>query len=510
MAYTIIKLTSGTSWTVPLDWNNQDNYIECFGGGAGGSRGGGGGGAWSKRTNLTLTVGSFVTYAVGAGGASNGSGGSTWFNGTSYNDASCAAQNGTIPTGGQASACRGGNGVTILNPSSAYPGFAYSGGNGGTVNAGQYGGGGGGGAAGSFGNGNNGSNAGANIGGNGGAGSGGTANGGGSGGTGGTANTTAGAATVGGNGSSTNNAGGGGGGAYGESTYTFGLAGAAGGEYGGGGGGGSYAAFFPSGNGGAGKQGLIIIGYTPASYKLPSSGAISLNNINQTWYSSGRQISLNDQDVRYLIEGTYTSTTSASYPSTGSIDLGTGYNKPAQSVNSGTYTVPGSYTFYVPVHKILSVNLKGAGGGGGRGYTGQFDGRQCTVLAGGGSGSAGGQSSAFGLIAYGGAGGTNQQGIPGTAGGNNQNTNLGGGAAGGDPLPGQNDGICPGLLGGSGGAGGSLNSTIQYFTAVNSVPWVNGTTVNTATIVVGAGGLGSGGASDNYQGKNGSASIAWL
>lgn len=102
-------LTSGSSWTVPADWNNTNNTIEVIGGGAAGGSynytdggetagvynpgGGGGGGAYAKKTNVALTPGASVSYEVGAGGvaqAPQGSsphntasvswaGGDTWF-----------------------------------------------------------------------------------------------------------------------------------------------------------------------------------------------------------------------------------------------------------------------------------------------------------------------------------------------------------------------------------------------------------------------------------------------
>lgn len=68
-AATQIFITSGTTWTVPADWNSQDNTIEIIGaGGFGlpdclggvGSVGGGGGG-YSKITNLAETPGSSVS-----------------------------------------------------------------------------------------------------------------------------------------------------------------------------------------------------------------------------------------------------------------------------------------------------------------------------------------------------------------------------------------------------------------------------------------------------------------
>lgn len=55
----VIVLTSGTSWTVPGDWNNYDNKIEAIGGGGGGSNsggGGGGGGAYNFVKKITQRV----------------------------------------------------------------------------------------------------------------------------------------------------------------------------------------------------------------------------------------------------------------------------------------------------------------------------------------------------------------------------------------------------------------------------------------------------------------------
>jgi hypothetical protein len=59
----IIYLTSGTTWTVPADWNSTNNTIEAIGGGGGGAYGdsnfsgpGGGAGAYSKAVNQGLTA----------------------------------------------------------------------------------------------------------------------------------------------------------------------------------------------------------------------------------------------------------------------------------------------------------------------------------------------------------------------------------------------------------------------------------------------------------------------
>src|SRR3972149_2432129 len=80
-----IVLTSGTSWTVPANWNSTNNSIEVIGAGGNGSAGGtsagtsgagGGGGAYAKTLNLSLTPSSSVAIQIGAGG------GDTWFKNT--------------------------------------------------------------------------------------------------------------------------------------------------------------------------------------------------------------------------------------------------------------------------------------------------------------------------------------------------------------------------------------------------------------------------------------------
>src|SRR6266566_644143 len=94
---TTIFKTSGTSYTIPADWNSANNSIETIASGGGGSAGNttgggdgfpGGGGAYSKTTNFAGTPGNVITIAIGLGGpggaagAGNGTdGGDTYFNG---------------------------------------------------------------------------------------------------------------------------------------------------------------------------------------------------------------------------------------------------------------------------------------------------------------------------------------------------------------------------------------------------------------------------------------------
>ena len=293
-------LTSGTTWTVPPDWNNSNNTIEVIGGGGGGSREGssntgghgGGGGGYSQISNLTLTPGNSVTYQVGgggAGGASNGSNGSsgtdTWFNG-----ASCAAASvcgkaggggnlnnsggaggalasgvGTIKnSGGAGGGAAGGNGADggSGGGGSAGPlGGGGAGANGDTSNSGGSGGGGnggglpgnssGGGSPGSGGNNHSG------VGGGPGGGSSGTQGGGGGGSYVGVTTPNGGAGGPGVEWGSAGSGGGGGGGAGNVGNFNGGVGGA-GGLYGGGGASGGYGSS-ATGNGGVGAKGIVVV-----------------------------------------------------------------------------------------------------------------------------------------------------------------------------------------------------------------------------------------------------------
>lgn len=187
----IYVLHTGTSFTVPSDWDNSNNEIHLFAGGGGGAGGyvsganraagaGGGGGGYTKLTNLPLVQNSSVSYAIGAAGAAgaanaNGTtGGATTFN--------AGAHTTTGGGGGQASTAPSSTG------GAAGTGSTNSGGVGGagatsTVTATGAGSGGGGGAGGPLGTGAKGGNGfasttAANVSGGGGGGNGGGTNGG--------------------------------------------------------------------------------------------------------------------------------------------------------------------------------------------------------------------------------------------------------------------------------------------------------------------------------------------
>lgn len=554
MAYKYIYLESGTQWEVPIDWNDSDNYIECYGGGASGASGafcaGGGGGAYALRRNLSLKVGTTVNYQVGAGGAQSSwssigtAGGNTWFNGTNYGSSSCAAPGGAAATypggptafggvGGQASACRGGNGVTTSPPAA---GYAYSGGNGGSSSS--YSGGGGGGAAGPGGNGFNGSSdQNQTTGGAGGAGGGYPSSGAGAGGAGGNSK----------EGSAGGNGGAGGGGGGGGSTNSLGYSGGNGGFWGAGGGGSGFSNFnYTSSRGGAGAPGIIVVAWNPIAYQLPASGSISMNDINNIWFANQRSFTLGDPEIRYLIESGAFNPTNMPLPPLSNIDLNTALGKPSPAGGSVSYTTAGTYTFYVPIYKYFSAVINGAGGGegGGAGSYATCTGCGCTVGAGAcglpclinvftyypcsgigyhsaPNGLPGGQSGITYLnssgatvnigSANGGSGGqgiqTNNTANDGTPGSGTINIGSGRVITGGGSQGGTGN-----SNGGAGGAGGSVELTIQYYVTSGYPIWANSNGVTRLTLTVGAGGQGGEagtGGTPGANGQNGNITINW-
>jgi hypothetical protein len=300
---TAYLLTSGTTFTVPSDWNSSNNNIYMIGAAGGGGSaavsgnnraagGGGGGGAFTQLTNFTATPSSSVTYAIGTSAANTNGGNTTWDSGTYIANGGLRGTAATTPTsaGGAGGAAQTVSGIITA---------AFAGGNGGagsfgTTVAQAYASGGGGGAGGPNGVGGNGgtgfgSTTAANIAGGGGGGNGGGSNGGNAasatfgaggnnfGGTGGGA--TAGAnGTLGGGGAGRVNVGLGGSGGSGiDILNTLGGGGGRGGAatgqaasdntglYGGGGNGGTVSTGGTIALSGAGSQGVIFIVYTPIS-----------------------------------------------------------------------------------------------------------------------------------------------------------------------------------------------------------------------------------------------------
>jgi hypothetical protein len=289
---TAYLLASGTSWTVPADWNNSNNTIHMIGGGGGGSSGsasgnnraggaGGGGGGYTAVNNFSTSPGASIAYQIGSGGITGNDGGNTTWNSGAYTAG--GGKKGTQSTAPLSTGGAGGTGT-------------YAGGDGGagaygTAASTGYGGGGGGGAGGPNGKGGNGglgvsTTSNATLAGGGGGGNGGGSNGGnassGAGGNGGNNfnGTGGGVGTVG-------SFGGGGAGAVNGSTglrgglgidilNTVGGGGGAGGSgystggssfsisaYGSGGGASGVNITGGFGTGGNGAQGMIFIIYTP-------------------------------------------------------------------------------------------------------------------------------------------------------------------------------------------------------------------------------------------------------
>lgn len=84
----------------PADWNDADNKIECIGAAAGG------GGAYAAILNTAIATTS--TYRVGDGASSDGgTGGDTWFGGETLGAATVGAKGAAVNIGGQASASIG-------------------------------------------------------------------------------------------------------------------------------------------------------------------------------------------------------------------------------------------------------------------------------------------------------------------------------------------------------------------------------------------------------------------
>jgi len=240
-------VTSGTSWSVPADWNNSSNSIECVGaGGTGGNnhQGGGSGAAYAKSTNLTLTPEASITIQIGAAVAwtSNNfqsADRDTYFDGANLAGSTVGAEGGY--SGNQDTPSTGGSTANSIGDTK------YAGGTGGA--RGNDNGGGAGGSAGPDGAGGAGQVAQTTTGGNGGQGGNGSGGAGGAGGDGGVGAVGSAGTEMG------DSKGSGGGGGGGDNTFD----GGAGGLYGSGGGGGGTG-----GSGGTGVQGLIKITYTPA------------------------------------------------------------------------------------------------------------------------------------------------------------------------------------------------------------------------------------------------------
>lgn len=180
---------------------------------------------------------------------------------------------------------------------------------------------------------------------------------------------------------------------------------------------------------------------------------------------------------------------------------------------SQTYSTPGTYTFTVPEHTTLTVQVWGAGGGGvGQGASGVNSGSGMGGSAstwGGGVIRANGGTGASGSPVAVGTGGTGIGGTTNTTGGNGSSGALSvkGGGGGDSPVGGAggSGGICPSNLGGAGvspgGGGGGSAYSFHLICQGGSGGGAGGyatrtynagtyTVGSTVTVVVGSGGLG--------------------
>jgi hypothetical protein len=188
---------------------------------------------------------------------------------------------------------------------------------------------------------------------------------------------------------------------------------------------------------------------------------------------------------------------------------------PVSVPGSISYTTPGTYNFVIPLYTTLTVDVRGAGGGGGGLYGHAWDYEDQYFGTDGGPGGVS-QFQASTYVQGNGGGGGHQgeyiyddvgshvgsNGTNGTASGGDTNT-TGGGSAGGS---GSTDSIFNNSHGGTGGYGGR---------AVKEFAIGNLTVGNTYVVVVGTGGIkgtetfSGSHRGDGYPGSNGAVYISW-
>jgi hypothetical protein len=312
--YQITNLST-TSWTIPSDWNSNNNIVHLFGGGGGGgggryvssttraAGGGGGGGGYNNQTNYQTNVGVAISVAIGSGGTAGttsggtgGTGGTTSWGITTATGgtggSTTATPTSTGGTGGAGLYTGGTGGAGATSTATAFPGGGGGGGSAGpngnagaggtgfastttTASAGGGGGGNGGGSAGGNGASNSGGAGGNNSlgtgGGAAGAGNGrvGILGGGGSG-----ATSTGNTGGFGGNGIDILNSIGGAGGSGGPGYAASGKS--ATNLYGAGGSGGATNNSTTTYAGGTGGQGLIVIQYVPIAVSEQAKNFLQL------------------------------------------------------------------------------------------------------------------------------------------------------------------------------------------------------------------------------------------
>lgn len=222
---------------------------------------------------------------------------------------------------------------------------------------------------------------------------------------------------------------------------------------------------------------------------LPGGGAIWLSQLRDEFGNWGPPVWLS-----HYYRGALTTANNLGVPTGGWISLAHFHGTQKSVAGSWSRTSPGTYTFTVPVHSTIRIDVRGAGGGGG--------GSTYDVGAAGQNGTAGGNASVSGtgLIGRGGAGGQgsyyNKPGkaANGTASGGNTLNSTGGGANGGV------GGTYGATKGGDGGDGGRAVSD-----------WGAGSLGVGAqlTVTVPSAGTGGAGQARGANGSNGAVYISW-
>lgn len=123
---TTVYKSSGTTWSIPSNYQPIGSVFDMYGGGGAGGdgsyrdsadpgSGGGGGGGFCRVTEFSLTPGGTLYYSVGAGGSSFGqSGGGTWINKAGNYVPTSASQGGRAYGGSGGGAYSGGSGGGAL------------------------------------------------------------------------------------------------------------------------------------------------------------------------------------------------------------------------------------------------------------------------------------------------------------------------------------------------------------------------------------------------------------
>jgi len=242
---------------------------------------------------------------------------------------------------------------------------------------------------------------------------------------------------------------------------------------------------------------------------LPSSGPLSFQQINAEF---ARGLNLNS----YRGTVWYTDAGASGNFSSGAISVSEFYGKRPNSPSTPgnqDFTIPGTYTFTLPIYTTLTIQLWGGGGGGGAtsGAAGGAAGTSSATLAltaggGGGGGNpsqpgGGGGTASGGDINLVGSAGSDGNSVGGNGfGGNSPNGGAGGapGTNGGFPGAGGGGRALLGSIGSGGGGGGYVQKT-----------YAPGALTPGATISLTVGNQGLGAVLGSGSGANGRIYISW-